>query len=171
MKRSFLTAFSVLILGSSLSFAKDEVSSLQGLGLDGKGCSVKVLQGERDILKDVELKGASKVFEILSDTPDGYRPTTRIEPRGGEEVLSLFRENPDLLKEMKVSRGTFTDSITYSLDSSDLPVASEDELKWIQFKINLKLNFKNGILTKVKGEFKAKALLITIASSEFECSK
>lgn len=171
MKKPFLTILSVLVLGTSMAYSQDEVSELQGRGLDDEACSVRVIQGDRDILKNVELQGASKVFEILSDTPDGYRPTTRIEPRGGEEVLSLFSENPDLLKEMKVSRGTFTDSITYSLDSSDLPASTDDEIKGIKFKMNLKLTFKNGTLRKVKAEFKAKALLVTLASSEFECSK
>lgn len=170
MKNNCLIAFSVLVLSTSFAFAKDGVSDLQGKGLDNKACSVKVSQ-DRGVLKSVELKGASKVFEILSETNDGYRPTTRIDPRGGEEVLSLFQDNPDLLNELKVSRGTFSDSITYSLDSSDLPVQAEDEIKGIKFKMNLKLNYKNGVLTKVKAEFKAKALLVTLASSEFECSK
>lgn len=170
MKKSYLTAFSVLLLISSLSFAKDEVSFLQGRGIDNQACSVKIIQ-DRDLLKGVELTGASKIFEMLSDTDDGYRPTSRIDPRGGEDVLSILNENPALLKELSVSRGTFTDSITYSLDSSDLPTNGEDELKGIKFKMNLKLIFKNGALTKVKAEFKAKALLVTLASSEFECSK
>ena len=171
MKKSFLAAVSVLVLGTSLAYGKDKVSELKGKGLDGKDCSVRILQGDRDFLKNVDLQGASKVFEILSDTPDGYRPTSRIDPRGGEEVLSVLNDNPRVIDAVRVSRGTFSDSITYTLDSSDLPPSSEDELKGIKFKLSLKLNYKNNVLTKVKAEFKAKALLVTLASSEFECSK
>lgn len=169
--KMFLATCSLVLLAiSGSSFAKDEVSVLQGRGLDGKACQVRIVK-EGEILKSVELKGASKIFEILSENEDGYGPETRISANGGEEVLSLFQTNPDLYREMDLSRSMFSDAVTYSLDSSDLPPADEETIKGIKFKVKLKLDYKNGKLSKVNAEFKAKALLVTLASSAFECSK
>ncbi|MCM2350942.1 MAG: hypothetical protein NDI69_13050 [Bacteriovoracaceae bacterium] len=169
--KMFLTTCSLFFLAfSGSSFAKDEASVLQGRGLDGKACQVRIVE-DGEILKSVELKGASKVFEILSENEDGYGPETRVNANGGAEVLSLLQENPVLYREMDLSRSMFSDAVTYSLDSSDLPPTDEAAIKGIKFKVKIKLDYKNGKLSKVNAEFKAKALLVTLASSAFECSK
>lgn len=169
--KMYLTISSLLMLAASgSSFAKEEIFSMQGRGIDGKACHVRVVS-DQEILKSIELKGASKIFEILSENEDGYGPETRISANGGEEVLSLFQKKPDLYREMELSRSMFSDAVTYSLDSSDLPPTDEETIKGLKFKVKVKLDYKNGKLSKVKVEFKAKALLVTLASSVFECSK
>lgn len=163
-----LVAFALMI-SSQFTFAAEEVLLLKGKGLDGKACEVKIIR-DGDSLKSVELTGASKIFEILSENEDGYGPETRISPNGGEEVLQLLQDNPALYDEMKITSGIFTNSKTYTLDTSDLPRTDED-LKGIKAKIGLNLKFKGRELSKVSANFKGKVLLVTIASSTFECSK
>lgn len=156
-----------LIAFSQISFA-EEILTLNGKGLGDHPCSVQITR-DGNILKSVELKGSSEVFEILSETSNGYRPTRSIHPQGAYEVLSLLQDNPALYQEMQSSNGIFTDSVTYTLDTSDLPSRGED-LGPIKAKVKIQLTFKGRELDKVKAEFKAKALLVTLASSKFECN-
>ncbi|WP_295905000.1 hypothetical protein [uncultured Bdellovibrio sp.] len=147
-----------------------EVLTLNGTGLNGKACAVKVVK-DGDTLKSVELQGASKIFEILSENGGSYGPDTRISDRGGDEILQVLQENPDLYAKMDKSEALFSDSVTYTFDTAKLPKAS-DELKGIKMVIKIKLSFDNGQLSEVKVGSKAKALWVaTLASSLFECTK
>ncbi|WP_413613264.1 hypothetical protein [Bdellovibrio sp. HCB-110] len=161
---------SMMFVLSQNAQAKQEVLTLQGTGIDGKACEVRVIK-DGDTLKSVELRGASKVFEILSENGSGYGPETRISDRGGEEVLQVLQENPDLYTKMQKSDALFSDSVTYTLDTSNLPKV-EDELKGIKMVFKIKLSFDGNQLSEVKVGAKAKALWVaTLASSLFECAK
>lgn len=165
MKTSLLQIGTFLLL-SNVALAKDTYV-LKGTGIDGKACSVKIVS-ERDELLSVELTGATEQFEILAETRDGYRPKTSITSNGASEIISFLQDSPSLYKEMEISRGIFRDSITYKLDTSDLP-GTREETGGIKAKIQIKLDFKYNKLSKAYVNFKGKAMFVTLASSTFEC--
>jgi len=142
-----------------------EIYQLKGKGINGKDCMVEVIK-DAQTLHSVKLTGASKIFEILADTPDGYRPRTYISENGAPEVISLLTDNPELFQRMSVSYATFGNSITYKLDSSDI---SSEDTGGIKGIIKIKLSFKGNQLSKVDASFKGRAFVFTLASSEFEC--
>lgn len=160
-----------LLLGSFLLLSNvalaNETYVLKGKGVDGKACSVRIVSDKHEI-KSIDLNGATEQYEILAETESGYKPKRSISERGGSEIISFLQKNPSLYKELQTSSGVFTDSMSYKLDTSDLPRTSED-LGGIKAKVLIKLNFQNKKLSKVHVNFKGKALFITLASSTFEC--
>lgn len=80
----------------------------------------------------------------------------------------MFKENPDLFELMDVSYGIFSDSITYKFDSSEHSTEGTGGIKGV---VKIKLNFDGNQLSKVEASFKGKALIFTLASSEFECKR
>lgn len=164
MKTLLLQVGSFLLL-SNMAFAA-ETYTLKGTGVDGKACSVKIVTDKHE-LKSVDLSGATEQYEILAETENGYRPKRSISERGASEIISFIQKNPSLYKELEMSSGVFTDSISYKLDTSNLP--RNEELGGIKAKVLIKLNFKNNKLSKVHVNFKGKALFVTLASSTFEC--
>jgi hypothetical protein len=164
MKTLLLQASAFLLL-SNMAFAA-ETQVLKGTGVDGKACSVKIVSDKHEI-KSVELTGATEQYEILAETSSGYGPKREISPRGASEIISFLQQSPSLYKELQMSSGVFSDSVSYKLDTSDLP-GSED-LGAIKGKVLIKLNYKYNKLSKVHVNFKGKALFVTLASSTFEC--
>lgn len=144
-----------------------ETAAMTGKGIDGNACAVTA-QFQGDELKGVELKGAAKVFEILAENSNSYGPETRIEAQGAEKVLSLLQSNPELFAQMERSEGYFSDTVTYTLDTSTLPSDDED-LGGLKMVFELEFEFDGPTLTEVKATTKAKALLVTLASSRFYC--
>lgn len=85
MKKVFSSLFVAGLLLSSNAFA-DTVQTLNGKGIDGEACSVRIVR-DGNTLKSVTLSGASKVFEILSDSGGSTGPRTHISPRGGQDIF------------------------------------------------------------------------------------
>ncbi|HLW57454.1 MAG TPA: hypothetical protein VKY27_08720 [Bacteriovoracaceae bacterium] len=81
-------------------------------------------------------------------------------------MLSFLNNRPELFQLMDVSYGTFTNSITYKLNTAD---HSTEDTGGIRGLVKIKLNFKGDRLSKVEASFKGKAYFVTLASSEFEC--
>lgn len=162
MKKSVFAAALFLSLGASAA-----TQTLQGTGIDGKPCSVQI-ERQETVLQSVKLDGASKVFEILSETGTGYGPQTRIAPRGASEIISPV---DSILGKFKHAENFFSNGETFSLDTSDLP-RSEEELGGIKMTIELELSYSGDELVRVSATSRAKALLVaTLASSKFICEK
>lgn len=169
MKKTLRTTLAILTLSlSANAFAQQEVLTMQGTGLDGNDCEVRIVR-DGDTLQSVELSGASQVFEILTENRSGYGPSNYLSPRGGQDVLKVLQGAPKLYSQMTKSEGIFSDSITYSLDTTD--IKAEESLKGLKMLFGIKLSLTNdGRLYEVKAATKAKALwVVPLASSSFEC--
>lgn len=156
------------LLVSFNAFAKETTQTLNGTGIDGKPCSVSIVRnGEK--LKEVTLKGASEVFEILAEKEGGVGPQTQINSRGGEEILQIVQENKDLYKYFTYSNAIFSDTEEFSLDTNDIENKEKIPFKMVAA---VRLSYNDGVLSEVKAASKMKTLgIVTLASSKFVCTK
>lgn len=169
MKNAIKMTLAVLMLGLSSQAFAQETLTMQGTGLDGNDCEVRIVKDD-DTLQSVELNGASQVFEILSETGSGYGTSNYLSPRGGQDVLKLLQGAPKLYSQMNKSEAIFSDTVTYSLDTSD--IQAEEQLKGLKMIFGIELTYANGQLHQVRAATKAKALwVVPLASSSFECYK
>lgn len=159
--------FFLTLLLSFQAYAADMKQVLQGIGIDGKACSVEVTR-EGNKLKNVVLRGATKVFEIIAEKEDGVGPSTYINSYGGEELFP-FGDQKEVFGEFTYSQGLFSDSETFEIDTSDLNM---NDLKGLKMVGVVQLNYEDGQVTEVKAGAKFKGLaIVTLASSQFICTK
>ncbi|MBS1972335.1 MAG: hypothetical protein JSU04_18660 [Bdellovibrionales bacterium] len=158
--------FFVLLI-SAQSFAGTVKQSIQGTGLDGKPCAVSITR-DGDKLIDVQLTGASEVFQILADVGSSVRPKTEMRPDGGREIFpandpaafGLFTHSNDLLGSGE----------TFNLDSNDIP--GDNPFKGVKILSAIQLKYDGRELVEVRAATKAKGLgLVTLGSSKFSCAK
>lgn len=166
--KSFLgLVASLLVFSVSASAA---TLALQGKGIDGKACSVR-LDLEDGKFTKLGVTGSTKMFEILSDTGKGYLPTSRIATYGGRDLTDLMQ---DMVTYFKPQKGLLARANTYVLDTNDIPQnGNQPELKMLKMRVVMTLGYDKTTqqLKSVSIVQKMKASLVTLASSDFVCTQ
>lgn len=157
--------FSTVFLAVS-AFAANEVQTLKGTGIDGQACEVKITR-DGNKLKNIEMTGASEVFEIIAENGSSYGPKTSIRPRGGSETIMA---KDSLLPYFQHSENFFSEGETFTVDTSDLPKNDDEESFPFKVTVKIALSYENNALVSVNVVNKAKAaVIIPMASSKFTC--
>lgn len=159
---------------ASVAMAEVTTLSLTGKGVDGNPCEVRI-EKDGDSFKKIELKGATKVWEIISENKDGYGPDTHIASHGADDLTGMLSYMAPHLKAKKMGFVTLKD--TYVVSTKDFPkkadAPAEDDLGPISMTITVSLDIdkEDATLKSAKVTSKAKAYVVPLANSEFTCGQ
>jgi len=168
MKKLVPTTLLGLALATGAFATSQEFS---GTGIDGQPCQVKV---DRDgtTIKSIELTGATKTFEILSENGSEYGPSTEIDANGAVKMLDLLHDNPHMFSYMKVTKMFLQKGEVVNFNTNDVPRLNEDDNSgWFNMTFSMNLYYdKEGRIKEVKANSKMKtAAIFTLASQRFTC--
>lgn len=167
MKSTLCFTASLLLFSISASAA---TLALQGKGIDGKACSVR-LDLEAGVFTKLDVTGSTRIFEIISETEKGYLPASRIATYGGSDLTEMMQ---DMVNYFKPQKGLLARANTYVLDTNDIPQnGDQPKLKMLKIRAVMTLGFDKTTqqLKSVRIAHKMKASLITVASSDFVCTQ
>lgn len=163
-----LTLLFSFSLAASL-YAQTEIQEFKGQSISNNECSLKI-ERDGDVLKSVELKGATKDFEIMSES--GFFRKS-INEYGGSDLMNF--DSPDFYSLFKFEKSLFGHKEVFTFNSKDLKKKddsdnNEDELKYFSMKFKMEISYNSHHeISRVEVKSKAKAVGIPLASREFIC--